>query len=320
MPTADLEGERSAPVNYAVEYRSGKRELHGLEPPAFTISVADRPQLERVLKGDVYSAALSFIHREFDIAGDLVAAIHLRQAISQPVAFQDADWTLDQAQDAKLQQICEDLKLRAGDRFLDVGCGWGALVVYAADCYKARATGCTLSQKQCQFVRSVIRVRGMENLASIQEMDYRDLSRRLDKIASIGMFEHCWPSPLGRRLPKNYSLLESDGRFLNSGIVRPQNVADGAETWFLQKRVFPGGELVHLSDVVGAAEKAGLEILRKADALTTHEPSANGWSGCARTRTSASGLSAKKRTGHGCSTWRHRRRISTLAPPTCFPY
>ncbi len=203
MPTADLEGERSAPVNYAVEYRSGKRELHGLEPPAFTISVADRPQLERVLKGDVYSAALSFIHREFDIAGDLVAAIHLRQAISQPVAFQDADWTLDQAQDAKLQQICEDLKLRAGDRFLDVGCGWGTLMVYAAVCYKARATGCTLSLKQCQFGRSLIRVRGLENLVSSQEMDYRDLSRRFDKIASIGTFEHCWLSPLGRILPKD---------------------------------------------------------------------------------------------------------------------
>ena len=199
----------------------------------FTISVADRPQLERVLKGGVYSAALSFIHREFDIAGDLVAAIHLRQAISQPVAFQDADWTLDQAQDAKLPQICEDLKLRAGDRFLDVGCGWGTLMVYAAVCYKARATGCTLSLKQCQFSRSLIRVRGLENLASSQEMDYRDLSRRFDKIASIGMFEHFGCHRLGGYFRKIYSLLESGGRFLNSGIGRPQNVADGAETWFL---------------------------------------------------------------------------------------
>jgi cyclopropane-fatty-acyl-phospholipid synthase len=303
-----------------------------MEPPAFTISVADRPQLERVLKGDVYSAAFGFIRREFDISGDLVAALHLRQDLSHPgwrdrflalaarfsparietwfqgrkraaenirfhydvptpfyeafldshlvysaAAFQDAGWSLDQAQEAKLKQMCEALELRAGERFLDVGCGWGALVAYAADCYKVRATGCTLSRKQYQFGRSLIRLRGLENLASIQELDYRDLSGRFDKIASVGMFEHVGRHRLGGYFRKVYSLLESGGKFLNSGIVRPQNVVDGAETWFLLKRVFPGGELVHLSDVVRAAEKAGLEILRVESRRTDYARTCREW-------------------------------------------
>lgn len=309
--------DSAAALGYAVEYLSGKREIHGMGSPAFTISVDDPAQLDRVLTGESYGAALGFIHREFDVSGDLVAALHLRQLLSRPLwrdrllnlaarfaptrletwfqgrkraarnirfhydvptpfyqafldshlvysaaDFQDAAWSLDQAQQSKLKGICEDLELRAGERFLDVGCGWGGLLLYAVQNYGVRATGCTLSRNQCKFGRSQIHARGLEDAASIEELDYRDLSGRFDKIASVGMFEHVGRHRLGEYFRTIYSLLESGGRFFNSGIVRPQNVTDDAQTWFVLKRVFPGGELVHLSDVMRAAESAGLEILR----------------------------------------------------------
>jgi cyclopropane-fatty-acyl-phospholipid synthase len=176
--------------------------------------------------------------------------------------FEDPSWQLDQAQQARLKRICEDLDLRADQRFLDVGCGWGGLLVYAADSRRARATGCTLSHNQYEFANSLIHARGLEQRASVQELDYRDLWLRFDKIASIGMFEHVGRWRLGQYFRKIYSLLERGGMFLNSGIVRPENVTDNSQTWFLLRRVFPGGELAHLSEIVRAAEGAGFGIVR----------------------------------------------------------
>ncbi|HXJ38552.1 MAG TPA: class I SAM-dependent methyltransferase, partial [Bryobacteraceae bacterium] len=175
--------------------------------------------------------------------------------------FQDPSWSLEQAQYAKLDLICQKLNLQPGEQFLDVGCGWGALVIHAVQRYGARATGCTLSSSQYEFASSAIAARGLEDRAVLRETDYRNLSGRFRKIASVGMFEHVGRHRLGRYFRKIYNLLEENGLFLNSGITRPEWIVDGAQTYFLQKKVFPGGELAHLSDVVRQAEKAGFEVL-----------------------------------------------------------
>ncbi|MCL4783154.1 MAG: cyclopropane-fatty-acyl-phospholipid synthase family protein [Bryobacterales bacterium] len=322
----------AATLDYAVEYPSGEREVHGAEPPKFTISVDDRAQLQQVLTGEDYTAALGFIHGDFDISGDLVAALRLRQGLSHtswrgrllnlaarlsptrletwfqgraraarnirfhydlPTAFydifldsrhvysaadfRDARWTLEQAQESKLQHICEDLELRSGERFLDVGCGWGGLVTYAAENYGVYATGCTLSHNQFQFGQKLVDTRGLGHAVSIREMDYRDLNGRFDKIASVGMFEHVGRHRMMAYFRKICSLLESGGMFFNSGIVRPWNVGDDAQTWFVLKRVFPGGELVHLADVIKDAESAGLEILRVKTLRTDYARTCREW-------------------------------------------
>ena len=304
-------------MGYVVEYRSGRREIYGEAPAAFTVSVCDARQFQRILTANSYSVALDFIRGRFDIRGDLLAALRWRERrfhrgvldwlwslggrlapvrletwfqsrdraarnirfhydvsnefyrqfldarmVYSSGLFEEPRWSLEQAQEARLERICKDLELRPGERFLDVGCGWGSLLVHAAERFAVQAMGCTLSHQQYEFTTSLLRARSLERTASVKEVDYRELSRRFDKVSSIGMFEHVGRHRLLRYFAKIYGLLEDGGLFLNSGITRPETVSDDAETWFLLRRVFPGGELAHLSEVVRAAESVGFRILR----------------------------------------------------------
>jgi cyclopropane-fatty-acyl-phospholipid synthase len=173
--------------------------------------------------------------------------------------YEEPSWSLEQAQLAKLDHLCRKLDLRRGEGYLDIGCGWGGLVLHAAEHYGVRATGCTLSRRQHEYAVAEAAARGLS--VEFHEMDYRDLDGRFEKVSSIGMYEH-----VGRRRLRGYfakvaRLLDDRGLFLNSGIVRPQSVEDGPETLFLQRRVFPGGELPHLADVIRDAEMEGFEVL-----------------------------------------------------------
>jgi cyclopropane-fatty-acyl-phospholipid synthase len=317
MPIIETRQEHSSPECYAVEVHSGESYVCGEGDPAFALSVANEAQLQRILKGDDYSAARAFIHGEFDIEGDICAAVRLKQANSRshvfpgPAAlaarfapcrietwfqsrkraadnirfhydisnefyqnfldsrmaysaayFEDPAWTLEQAQEARFNRICRLLELHPGERFLDVGCGWGGLLIHAATRYKVRATGCTLSRNQYQFAASAIARGGLAGRASVMEADYRDLSGQFDKIASIGMFEHVGRRRLGKYFRTIYKLLKDGGLFLNSGITRPRRVGDDSQTWFLLRKVFPGGELADLSDVIHAMEAAGLSLIQ----------------------------------------------------------
>ncbi len=177
--------------------------------------------------------------------------------------YKDASWPLEQAQAAKLDHICRKLELQPGERFLDIGCGWGGLAIHAAEQCGVQATGCTLSQRQWAYAMAQAEQRGLKNRIAFRELDYRDLEGRFDKIASVGMYEHVGRHRLHAYFEKIAALLDERGLFFNSGIVRPQQVRDDPETLFLQRRVFPGGELPHLAEVVRSAEEAGLEVLER---------------------------------------------------------
>ena len=169
--------------------------------------------------------------------------------------------SLEEAQTAKLDHICRKLRVERGDRFLDIGCGWGGLLFHAAEHYGASCTGCTLSPSQIEFVQEKLEDRRLGNRIQVIQSDFQQVRGRFDKIASVGMFEH-----VGRRRLRSYfdhiaGLLTDDGLFLNHAIARPQTVKDGAETLFLQRKVFPGGDLLHISDVTRSAEEAGFELL-----------------------------------------------------------
>ncbi len=175
--------------------------------------------------------------------------------------FRYGDQSLDEAQLAKLNHICRKLDLREGEKLLDVGCGWGALITHAAEQYGVFSTGCTLSPKQFDFASAQIAERQLSQNVLVELADYREMQGSFDKIASVGMFEH-----VGRRRLTNYfqtlkRLLKPGGLLLNHGITRPEGVHDGPETLFVRRKVFPGGELARLSEVIRAAERAGFEVL-----------------------------------------------------------
>lgn len=201
------------------------------------------------------------IRFHYDVSNDFYRKFLDSRLIYSSAIFTRPDWTLEQAQLAKLNTICRRLDLRPGENFLDVGCGWGALVMYAAEQYRVRACGCTLSHNQYQFATHALAAHGLGSRTNIQENDYRNITGPFRKISSIGMFEHVGLRRLPGYFRTIHRLLEDDGLFLNSGITRPQPIGDDPETDFLQKEVFPGGDLVHLSDITRDAENAGFEIL-----------------------------------------------------------
>lgn len=174
--------------------------------------------------------------------------------------------TLAQAQEAKLEHICTKLRLAPGERFLDIGAGWGALLLWAAEHHGVRATGITLSRNQHAHVNRLIEERGLQGRVEMRLQDYRLLpeDEPFDKIASIGMFEHVGRANLPTYFQKIHRLLRPGGLLLNHGITAggTRNTQLGAGIGeFIERYIFPGGELLHVSHVLRELAEAGLEGL-----------------------------------------------------------
>jgi cyclopropane-fatty-acyl-phospholipid synthase len=178
--------------------------------------------------------------------------------------FESADDGIDKAQENKLDHVCSKLQLKSGERFLDIGCGWGAMVCWAAKHYGVKAHGITLSDAQLQVAEEHIRKQGLSSLVTVEKRDYRDLQGVgvFDKVSSIGMFEHVGLKGLKAYNETVFRVLSDDGLFLNHGIT---HAADGWDTGlnskFLQKYVFPDGELDRVSNIANGMESAGFEII-----------------------------------------------------------
>jgi cyclopropane-fatty-acyl-phospholipid synthase len=188
--------------------------------------------------------------------------------------FRHEDDTLDAAQAHKLDHICRKLRLAEGERFLDIGCGWGGLLLWAAEHYGVDATGITLSRNQFEHVRDEIARRGLAARVRVELRDYLDLPDEpaYDKIASVGMFEHVGVSRFPRYFGKIARLLKPGGFVMNHGITHNALDAHGLGSGigaFVDHYVFPGGELTHVSKVIAAMADAGLEAV-DAEALREH--------------------------------------------------
>lgn len=174
--------------------------------------------------------------------------------------------SLAEAQEAKLDLICRKLRLSAGERFLDVGAGWGGLLLWAAEHYGVDATGITLSRNQHAHVTRLIEEKGLSGRVRVKLLDYRklDSAQPFDKIASVGMFEHVGRAQIKGYFDRLRQLLRPGGLILNHGItaggLHNDQLGNGMGD-FIEKYIFPGGELVHIGDVITELSAGGLEAL-----------------------------------------------------------
>jgi cyclopropane-fatty-acyl-phospholipid synthase len=276
------------PVRLAEAYCGGELDVTG----NFDAAVGLRYYLEHLQlplfeRASLVWRAFRLGSAEWKLARKAAAAKHLRQNSSESVAFhydlsnafyqlwldermvyscayfETPEQSLELAQRNKLDHICRKLRLQPGESLLDVGCGWGALVCWAAQHYGVRAHGITLSRNQFDHALEEVRRQGLEEQVTIKLCDYRDLPAEAcyDKVVSVGMFEHVGLKNLPAYFATVRRVLKPDGIFLNHGITSDEpGWKRGVSTEFVNRHVFPDGELDTISNIQGEMEHAGFEI------------------------------------------------------------
>ena len=178
--------------------------------------------------------------------------------------FENGDEDLATAQIKKIDHILTKIQLQPGQRLLDIGCGWGALVLRAAQKFGAKCVGVTLSQNQFDLATARVKAAGLEDQIEIRLQDYRDVQGQFDRITSVGMFEHVGRKNLPGYFEKIHDLLVDDGMAMNHGITSSDS--DSGETAlgggeFIDRYVFPDGELPHIGLALEAMQRGGLEAV-----------------------------------------------------------
>ena len=225
---------------------------------------ASRSGLKRVARHS-RSRDRKAIEYHYDVSNDFYRLFLDSGMVYSCAYYRQADDTLEAAQERKLDHILTKLMLEPGERFLDIGCGWGSLIIRAAKQYGARATGITLSQNQYELARQRIAEEGLEGRCEVRLQDYRDVPEEgaFDKISSVGMFEHVGLKNLHAYFGTIQRMLRDGGLILNHGIT----ATDPDSNWvglgageFIDRYVFPQGELPHLSLVLRQMALTGMEV------------------------------------------------------------
>jgi cyclopropane-fatty-acyl-phospholipid synthase len=231
------------------------------------------PPEEVRLKGGEHSRDrdAAAISHHYDLANDFYRLVLGPSMAYSCAFFEGPEDLLEDAQIAKYDLVCRKLELVPDCRLLDVGCGWGGMVCWAAERYKVQAVGITVSRPQYELALERVAQAGLQARVEIRLQDYRELAgETYDAISSIGMFEH-----VGRERSHQYfqvlgSVLRPGGLLLNHAISAAGGTAVSSRS-FIGRYVFPDGELQDVADVIAAMQASGLEI-RHVESLREHYP------------------------------------------------
>ena len=233
----------------------------------FTADIAGRRESRRDNK--------EYIQFHYDVGNEFYQ-LFLDEEMQYTCAYyKDWDNSLEQAQLDMMEMICRKLRLEAGESMLDMGCGWGGLICYAASNYGVKAHGVTLSKQQHEFIQAKIRRLGLEDLVTVENRDYRDVKGSYDKIASIGLMEHIGVANYPGYFDQVRSMLRDRGILLNHALARSSKKTKRQarkirpERKLLLKYIFPGSELTSVGFTQDSMEQHGFEV-HDVEALREH--------------------------------------------------
>ncbi len=258
-------------VKAAVELvrNTGVRNLRPPQPPPQEVP----PQWRRTVHGLRHSKTrdAEAIHHHYDVSNTFYEWVLGPSMTYTCACYPTLDATLEEAQANKYDLVARKIALKPGMRLLDVGCGWGGMVRHAAKHYGVKALGVTLSREQAIWAQAAIEREGLSDLAEVRFMDYRDVREGgFDAVSSIGLTEHIGV----KNYPSYFAFLKSrlrpGGRILNHSITRPDNQHDGiTRGGFINRYVFPDGELAGSGHIITIMQDAGLEV-RHEESLREH--------------------------------------------------
>ncbi|WP_188913084.1 SAM-dependent methyltransferase [Aureimonas endophytica] len=202
----------------------------------------------------------------YDVSNEFYALFLDRRMVYTCGYATDWDASLDAMQEAKLDHICRKLRLKPGDRLLDIGCGWGALCIHAAERYGVHAHGVSLSEEQVAYAQEEVRRRGLADRVTIDIRDYRHVTGKYDKVSSVGMQEHLGFDQYDAYYETVRRVLKKDGLYFHQAITRPAKRRkkllrrQNPEFRLLTKYIFPGGELDNIGSTLQSLERHGFEV------------------------------------------------------------
>lgn len=241
--------------------------------PRALLARAPVPSIEAAPHGRRHSLARDrvAVRHHYEVSNDFYRLLLGPSLTYSCGYFERPDDTLEDAQEHKHELICRKLRLSPGERLLDIGCGWGSLLLHAAARHGVRGVGVTLSDSQAELARRRAAEQGLSQLVEFRVSDYRDIADGpFDKIVSVGMYEHVGRAELGRYTSTVARLLRPGGLFLNHGITRLASEEPRHAT-FISRYIFPDGELHPVTEIQSAMHRAGLEV-RDVESLREHYP------------------------------------------------
>ncbi|WP_373886734.1 class I SAM-dependent methyltransferase [Duganella sp. BJB1802] len=263
--TPSLSNLGAAYVEGAIEVKGRAHDMIAVVNALARTTLKAEGKFARIVRGMAHSKRqdAEAIRYHYDVSNEFYQQFLDPAMVYSCAYFEHGDEDLATAQTKKIDHILRKIELKPNQTLLDIGCGWGALVIRAAQQYRARCVGVTLSENQFALAKERVRQAGLEHLVEIRLQDYRDVRGQFDRITSVGMFEHVGIKHLPEYFAAIHKLLAPDGVVMNHGITTTD--PDNGETpygggEFIDKYVFPQGELAHIGHVLKAMQQGKLEV------------------------------------------------------------